>query len=43
MASRHGGNGKESDATGLSAASRFAATVSAPLYLDIPLGGVKAP
>lgn len=42
MALRLGGNGKESDATGLSAASHSAAVVSAPLYLDIALFWVEA-
>lgn len=42
MARRLGGNGKESDARGPSAAARSAAAVSAPLYLDVALRWVEA-
>lgn len=44
MARRLGGNGKESDATGPTAASRSAAAVSAPapLYLDVTLCWAEA-
>lgn len=42
MARRLGDNGKESDARGPSGASRSAAAVSAPLYLDVALHWVEA-